>query len=156
MSDAQLVKIRFKLEQDDGWPPFTSEGLWAESLGDDLYRIDNTPWFVFDLASGDIVRAVTQDDGCLWAVERTQWAGRMTIRVIPQHEGDPTEAIQGVLDAAAPMGVSGEGFARIGMVALDVPQGADHAGLKRLLSNGEAAGQWSYEEACVSQEWLQL
>ena len=51
------VKVRFKLDVDhDGWPPAESEGLWAEPLGDDTFRVDNTPWFVRNLASGDVVR----------------------------------------------------------------------------------------------------
>lgn len=52
------VKVRFALERDeDGWPPAESEGLWAELVESDLYRLDNTPWFVRGVAAGDVVQA---------------------------------------------------------------------------------------------------
>jgi hypothetical protein len=51
--------VVFELEVDeDGWPPVGGERVWAFDLGDDLYRIDNVPWFVRDLAVGDVVVAV--------------------------------------------------------------------------------------------------
>ncbi|MCW2498014.1 DUF4265 domain-containing protein, partial [Jatrophihabitans sp.] len=51
------ARVIFEIEVIDGWPPVSSERLWAFSLGDDIYRIDNAPWFVRDLAIGDLVEA---------------------------------------------------------------------------------------------------
>lgn len=59
-----MVNVRFLLPPEgDGCPPAESEGLWAEPLGDDLYRIDNTPWFVRDVSADDIVKALAGSDG---------------------------------------------------------------------------------------------
>lgn len=159
MPDASpdLVKVRFNLSHDaDGWPPVDSEGLWAEPLGDDRYRIDNTPWFVPNIAADDVVVALAGSDGELWATEKIHWSGRLTIRVIPFKAGSLHGDRQAVLDAFAPMGVSGEGVAQYGIVALDVPADADLGAVKRLLREGQADGRWDYDEGCVSPEWIGL
>lgn len=40
------VKILFELEQDeDGYPPASTETLWASRAGDGLFKIDNIPFF---------------------------------------------------------------------------------------------------------------
>lgn len=153
----ERVKVRFLLEvDDDGWPPAESEGLWAEPLGDDIFRIDNTPWFVRNLAAGDLVRATVGRDGLLWFSDRVEWSGRCTIRVIPRASGQLQGSRQAVLDAFSPLGVAGEGIEQYGMVALDVPSEADLQSVKALLMAGENDGRWFFEEGCVSSEWLAL
>ena len=150
-----LVKVRFKLDQDeDGWPPVTSEGLWAEPLGEEKYRINNTPWFVRNLAADDVVIAVPAADGVLWATGRVQWSGRFTLRVIPAREGPLGGDLRAVVDAFKPFGVSGEGARQYGIVALDVPPDADLSSIKRLLRAGEADSRWDYEEGCIDDAWI--
>lgn len=149
-----LVNVRFSLSVDsDGWPPASSEGLWAEPLGNDEFRIDNTPWFVRNLAAGDVVRALAGSDGVLWATERLRWSGRCTIRVIPRQDGPLAADRQAVLDAFSPLEVSGEGIEQYGMVALDVPADADLSAVKALLIAGEADGRWYFEEGCIGNAW---
>ncbi len=151
----QLVKLRFRLDRDeDGWPPAESEGLWAKAQGGDTYRIENTPWFVRNLAAGDIVRANAGSDGVLWATEKATWSGHCTIRVIPRADGPLQGDLQAVLDAFTSLGVTGEGAQQYGMVALDVPAGSDAAPVKALLLAGEGDGRWDFEEGCVSVAWL--
>ena len=153
----EYVMIRFNLPAgSDGWPPADSEGLWAEPLGGDQYRIDNTPWFVRNLATDDVVRAVADPDGILWATDRVQWSGRMTIRVVPRRAGPLGGDRQAVLDAFKPYGVSGEGIEQYGMVALDISPDADLLAVKSLLGMGQEDGRWDYEEGCISEEWAQL
>jgi len=148
------VKVRFQLTVDsEGWPPVGSEGLWAEPLGDDLFKIDNTPWFVRNLATEDVVRALAGSDGVLWATEKVRWSGRFTIRVIPRRDGPLAADRQAVLDAFAPFGVSGEGVEQYGMVALDVPPVAELSAVKALLRAGEADGRWYFEEGCIGDDW---
>lgn len=54
-----MAHVVFDLEVDeDGWPPVASERVWAFAVGDDLYEIDNAPWFVPGVAAGDVARAV--------------------------------------------------------------------------------------------------
>ena len=156
MADAELVRVRFALERDeDGWPPAVSEGLWAEPLGGDNYRIENSPWYVNDLAAGDVVRA-TSDEGELWAVERVHASGRMTVRVIPLGPGEPEVKVQRVLELVQPLGVRTEGSLPQTIIALDIGPEIDLPELKRVLVAGEQSGTLSYDEGAVSQEWLAL
>lgn len=152
--DTRFVTVRFSLSVDsEGWPPVSSEGLWAEILGNDEFRIDNTPWFVRNLAADDVVRALAGSDGVLWATERVRWSGRCTVRVIPRKDGPLAADRQAVLDAFAPFRVAGEGIEQYGMVALDVPADADLAAVKSALVAGEADGRWHFEEGCIGDEW---
>jgi hypothetical protein len=151
----RFVKVVFELQVDgDGWPPAGSERLWAVLVGPGVVRIDNTPFFVPGLASGDLVRVHRDDDGVLLAGERLRWSRHCTIRVIPFRNGPLGGSRQRVLDAFAPLGVTGEGIERYGIVALDVPPGADLAAVKRLLRDGVRDGRWDYEEGCVGDAWL--
>ena len=83
-----------------------------------------------------------------------RWSGNCTIRVIPLRGGPLAGSQQAVLDVFIPMGAAGEGYGPgLNVVALTVPPGADLAGIKRTLQQGEADGSWAYEEGCISSEW---
>jgi hypothetical protein len=149
------VKVRFHLEQDElGWPPAESEGLWALPRGEDLFELDNTPWFALNAAAGDVFRARPDGDGVWWAVERVRPSGNCTIRVIPSVDGPLAGDQQAVVDAFAAFGVEGEGYSRFGMVALHVPADAALPEIKGLLRHGERDGWWNFEEGCVGDAWI--
>ena len=59
----------------------------------------------------------------------------------------------GMQDVFAPLGVTGEGIGRFGLVALNVPARADIPAVKRLVIRGADDGRWHYEEGCVTLEW---
>jgi hypothetical protein len=64
---------------------------------------------------------------------------------------------QAVLDAFAPMRVSGEGMSStVNLVALDIGPDATHVTVKPAPARGEAAGRWYFEEGCVTEEWPNL
>ena len=158
MAERELVHVVFPLDVDgEGWPPVGSERVWAQGLGDDTYRVDNTPWFVRDLAAGDIVRAVARDETS-WPtfVEKIEWSGNYTIRVIPFPAGALQGSLQAVLDLFTPHGADGEGAAQFPIVALNVPPSADIAAVHALLFRGQAEGWWDFEEGCVDDAWLAL
>lgn len=155
--DPNLTKVRFHLEQDDdGWPPVTSEGLWATGLGHDLYRLDNIPWLVRGVACDDVFRAEADGDGVMWARDRVQASGNCTIRVVPLGE-DARQDWRVVLDVLTALGADGEGAGpAYNLVAFNVPPSAQLAKIKSRLRQGEAAGEWGYEEGCVTEAWLAL
>ncbi|WP_187280381.1 DUF4265 domain-containing protein [Streptomyces sp. IB2014 016-6] len=147
------VRVVYKLQQEQGWPPVEEEGLWAVALSDDVVRIDNIPWFVRDLAVNDLVGVVKDRSGILRPTEKLSWAGICTIRIIPYSENSRFSNLQEVLDLFTPLGVTGEGLGQLGMVALAVPPDADVAAVKQLLCQGFEAEWWDYEEACVGGSW---
>lgn len=53
-----MVKIHFHLERnEDGYPPISVEAINATVIGDGLFRLDNTPFFVENVSYGDVIRA---------------------------------------------------------------------------------------------------
>lgn len=152
------VKVRFAFERDaDGWPPAESEGLWAERVEGDLYRLDNTPWFARGVAAEDVIEVRPGAGGVLWFAQVRERGGRIVVRVIPRGDGPLGGDRQGVLDAFEPLGVTGEGMSSpVNMVALDIGPDAPLSAVKSLLVTGEADGRWYYEEGCISDEWRSL
>jgi hypothetical protein len=134
----------------DGWPaPVDSEGLWATPDRAGRYRIENTPWFAPNLATGDVVEAV-EHEGARWVMRKAHWSGRLTVRVTA---GDPGA----VLDAFADLRVRGESAApAYRLAALDIPPDADLRTIVGRLRAGRSEGIWDYEEACVTGEWRAL
>ncbi|MEV8363248.1 DUF4265 domain-containing protein [Streptomyces niveus] len=147
------MRIIYKLQQEDGWPPVEEERLWAVPLSDEVVRIANTPWFVRDVAVNDLVGVEKDSSGILRPTEKLSWGGFCAIRVIPSSGSSKFANLQEILDLFAPLGVVGEGLGQFGLVALAVPPGVDTVGVKRLLSKGFEAGWWDYEEACVGGSW---
>lgn len=153
-----MVKVRFALDRDDsGWPPAESEGLWAQPVGSQSFRLDNTPWFVRGVAANDVVEAEPDDAGVFWFVRLLERGERVVVRVIPRRDGPLTGDRQAVVDAFALLGVSAEGMSTaVNMVALDIGPDAPLLSVKALLERGEADGRWHYEEGCVTEQWRRL
>ncbi|MFC8827764.1 DUF4265 domain-containing protein [Streptomyces sp. NPDC057137] len=148
------VKVHFRMDIDeDGWPPASVESLWAVDLGDGTARLDNTPWFVRGVASGDIIKMRPDDDGVLWAGETVRPSQNCTLRLIVLKDDGSAAARQSVLEAFHRLGTTGEGIERYRMVALDVPPEADLPRIRELLEHGAAEGWWHWEEGCVTASW---
>ncbi|GAA0534837.1 hypothetical protein GCM10010172_14900 [Paractinoplanes ferrugineus] len=151
---SDLVRVLFSLDVDeDGWPPVSAETMWARVLSPDRVEIDNVPFFVRGLSSGDEVRVVRDDDGMLVGTEVIEWAGHCTVRVVPFPGGPLAGNLQRVLDAFAPLGITGEGIEHFGLIALDIPPDADLQAVIGLLRYGFEEGWWDYEEGNVSEDW---
>ncbi|MBC6462682.1 DUF4265 domain-containing protein [Actinomadura sp. HBU206391] len=80
---------------EDGWPPASSEWLWVLRLIADVAKIDNIPFFVRNLALGDLLQTSVDGDGRLRPEERLKWSGHCTIRVTPFAEGAPWRRLSG-------------------------------------------------------------
>jgi hypothetical protein len=140
-------KIQFELEQDDdGYPPFRAESLWAEDLGDNKYRVDNIPFFARGISFGDIVLASSPDDGSLPVFrEVVVPSDNTTLRVVVVKREEYTE----LKDALIRLGCDAEWFERVSLLAVNVPASVHYAEVVRLLDDGEAAGRWHYEESAL-------
>jgi len=156
--ESDLVHVIFELDVDeDGWPPVSAERVWARPLGDDTYRLENVPWFVYGVAEGDLVRAVAPSTD-EWPVyqDTVRSSGNCTIRVIPLRSGALAGSQAAVLDLFAALGVTGEGAGTYSLVALTVPPDADLGAVKTLLRQGEDDGRWYWEEGYISREWADV
>jgi hypothetical protein len=74
--DDKYVKIGIR--DDDG----DAETPWAVSLGGNLYRIDNTPFFAYRISAGDVVEALPESDGFLFFERVVRKSGHRTVRVM--------------------------------------------------------------------------
>jgi len=100
--ESKLVKICFEFEQDeDGWPPYRSESLWAEHVGGDDYKLHNVPIFARDVAIDDIVTAIRNDDGILTSKTFKAHGGKFTTVVLIMKEvaGQAHETLRAFLKA---------------------------------------------------------
>ncbi|MFG2425518.1 DUF4265 domain-containing protein [Streptomyces sp. NPDC048448] len=148
------VRVHFRMDVDEeGWPPASVESLWAVGLGDGSVRLDNTPWFVRGVASGDIIRVEPDEEGVRWAGETVRASEHCTIRLIVLKDGGSAAARQTVLKALHRLGTTGEGIEQFRMVALDVPPDADLPRIRKLLEHGEGEGSWHWEEGGVTAAW---
>ena len=71
-----LRKVRITLNNG----PFAGETLWAEPLGDNLYRLENIPVYANGYAYGDVVRC-EEVDSFLEVKALVQDSGNGTIRI---------------------------------------------------------------------------
>ena len=154
MESSPDARVVFPLDVRDGWPPVASERLWAFSLGNGLYRVNNVPWFVRNLAVDDVVSAEAGSDE-VHPVFRAlvEPSSHITVRVIVLRSGPLLGELQPVVDVFAPLGVYVEGVQQYGMVALDIPPEAPLRQIHDRLLLGEAAGSWAWEEGRVTNAW---
>lgn len=57
------------------------ESFWAAKVGEDLYRIENVPFYAYGLNFRDVVRAYSDADGILEIQEVVERSGNQTMRV---------------------------------------------------------------------------
>jgi len=149
------ARVIFELAVEDGWPPVGAERVWAHHLGGDRYRIDNPPWFVPDLAVGDVVRAQAPDSGSHPVfVEVVERSDHVTIRLICFRRGPLAGDLAKALEPFTALGVYGEGVQQYGMLALDIEPTAPLPAIVARLRQGEEDGSWEYEEGRITPAWI--
>lgn len=148
------IRVHFTLPRDEeGWPPVDSETVWAELLAPTVAKVDSIPWFVRDIALEDLISIDTGQVGQAIFIEKLKWSGNCTLRVVPLAD-DTAAGIRDILDRVADLGVECEVLGQYGLVAINARPAADLGRLKRLLTQGEERGWWSYEEGCVGGDWF--
>ena len=109
-----LTKVAFR--DDDG----KVETLWAYDLGENLYQLDNTPWYQYGVSWKDVVEAVPQNEGELPLFRRVvEKSGYRTLRISLE---EPATAE--FLDEIKQLGCGFEGANRR-YIAIDVPPEMD-------------------------------
>ncbi len=137
-----MSHVYVSLERDaDGYPPYDIEEIDAAPLGDDRFRIDGIPVFVFGLSKGDIVRVVqVVGDERPWVTDVAQSGGHWTACVIPF--GAP--ALEPIAQRIRMVGA--DAYATpFGLVAVDVAPTVDATAVMALLDQGCDTGEWDYD-----------
>lgn len=82
----QRAKVNFLLEQDeDGYPPFSIEEVWAIRKEDNIYVIDNIPFYIYELSLYDEI-SVKQRQGKLYFNSLIMKSQNSTIRIYCKNE----------------------------------------------------------------------
>lgn len=119
------------------------ETLWAERVGPDLYRLDNSPFWAYGVSWLDVVEAHTDADGQLVMSRVAEKSGHRTVRVIFDRGADQSPQARAVLDGVVALGASYEGM-NPRYVAIDIPPEADLMAVARYLT--ERAVQWEHAD----------
>jgi hypothetical protein len=129
-------KLVFALEIDDGWPPISAEGVWCEKV-DDNYKLLNTPFFIPDLACGDIFKAIPDPiNQNIFEFDVIEESGNSVIWVMNNNDLD----IQPFTETLQKIGCVFEGFPRYSLLSVDVPSTVDIVALEELLDLFEELG----------------
>jgi hypothetical protein len=136
------VKLRFIFESSAG--ENETETMWTLKR-EDGYEIDNIPFYVKELALGDVVSARVEVDGTLWFSKLVRPSGHSTIQLWFSSEHD----VQPVRDELKRMGCASEVSDLPRLIAVDVPPSVSYAKVKEFLDRQERAGTFEYQEACL-------
>jgi hypothetical protein len=140
-----LVRIVFRLERDeDGYPPYDTERLWAKRLGSDTFEIDNIPVFARDVSLGDHVSAI-DEEGQLTFRSVIARGGHSTVRVVTPADADGHLLLRSFVD----LGCTARESRINGFYTIDVPPSVSLSTVERLLEDGERKGLWDYEESAI-------
>lgn len=136
------LKLRFRFENSAGEDEI--ETLWVIKR-DDGYVLDNIPFYVKELALRDVVAARPDAEGALWFSELVQPSGHSTIHLWFSSDKD----VESVREALRQMGCASEVSDLPRLVAVDVPPEVPYERVKDFLEQGECAGRFEYQEACL-------
>ncbi len=117
--------------------------MWAESLNDNLYQIDNVPFYAYGISDKDVVLA-KDVNGELLFQDVKQNSGHSTYRIFVNdgiEDQSFTQYWKRLEEIGCGKEVGGDGF-----FAVDVPTETDIYKAYRLLEKGEVDGIWQFEE----------
>ena len=130
MKKDKHIKVLFHLEQDeDGYPPFSIEGLWCKKASNDTYIVDNVPFYTYGISLGDEI-CVTEEDGEYHFQSIVNPSGNSTLRV---HFND--KRMQMVRDKLLDMGCKVEISNLSSFVSINVPQEVSLKVVEDVLTN---------------------
>ena len=120
------------------------EALWADSLGRDLYRLANVPFYAYGLSFRDVVRAIPgSPDQIPEIVEVVEPSGHRTVRV--SFESLPDRSAQhDLLESLRSHGATFE-RATASYVAIDIEPGGDYSAVVAQLDAWSSGGILAFE-----------
>jgi hypothetical protein len=136
------AKVLFRVADDDG--SASVETLWAFDLGDDRYRLDNSPFFAYSVSVGDVVLApVDPDEGRPTFKRVVEKSGNRTVRVILDPPLATGNASDSVVQELLALGCSYEG-ANPGYLCIVIPRETDFEAVCKFLTQREI--QWEHAD----------
>jgi hypothetical protein len=135
-------KVLFRVPEDDGSAQV--ETLWATSLGNDEYKLDNSPFYAYSVSWQDVVYApFDATEGIATFARVVRKSGHRTIRVIfnpPVQDGNESDLL---LQGLVSLGCTYEGANRRYM-SIDLPPGVQLEKVRQYLIDQGA--QWEHAD----------
>lgn len=147
MSNARL---HFRIEPEEtGWPPIAVETLNGELQADGLIKVDNTPFFVWGVAAGDIVEAtaVPERNGEFFFEKVEVESPNKALSIILK-SSEIADSIYEFFKDLQCYCEYGE-FGRTRMLAVCIGDDKDYNFIKKKLDAEEGLGKLSYAELCI-------
>jgi hypothetical protein len=140
-NESRMLRVRFPLPDEGG--TIEIETLWAIHLENNMYKIDNLPFYAYDVSLGDAVLAIADFDEKLATFKNIlSKSGNRTIQILFEL-ADLPELSGKILDALVKVGCGYEG-ANSRYFAVNVPALVDLSAISDLLSR--AALQWEQSD----------
>jgi hypothetical protein len=141
------VRVHFKLDQEDGYPPVVVESLWTEAIGDgSTYLIDSIPFYVKIATLGDKI-SVTDEDGRLWFKSVLEISRNSLIRAVMFVEAERGRVVEHLRE----MGCSIEMLESRNLVAINVPADVRLLDVQQFLALLAERDVLDYEEPILRQ-----
>jgi len=137
----KMVKIIFQL--DENIHQAGTESIWASKVGENLYRVENVPFYAKGVSFADCV-SVTVESKELIFLKVVEKSGHSTYRI---YLYSPSQLAQ-FEEFWKPLQEAGCTYekATSNLFAIDIPPATDISRVFDLLTNGESAGIWDFEE----------
>ncbi len=131
-----MEKFLFALDVVDGWPPVGTEGVWCERVGDD-YQLKNVPFFIPNIAFGDIFQAVPDPvNDHIFKFDIIEESGHSVIWLMNNIDLDLAEFVENI----KALGCSYEVFSQYSLGAIDAPPTVDVDELNDAIDTFEGKG----------------
>lgn len=141
------VKILFEISDEDWHEIGAIESMWATCEGE-YYKVDNIPFFLKGIASGDIVEAMMEFE-MLNYVRTVQHSGNSTIHVIFFKENDDVGNREGILKKLVELGAEYERY-NDSLVAINIPAEVNILPMREILLTLEQSEALAFQESKLS------
>lgn len=142
-----MARVKFDLDVDDGYPPVSSELIYADILSDSRVKLANTPFFVEGVALGDVVECLKHTDDTFEYMSVIEESGNKSLSVI-FIDSSIEESLYQRVKSMGHYCEYGE-FPEYSMLAISVENDRSINELVDLLSSMEDQGKISYAELCI-------
>lgn len=143
------IKIGFEIQQDEyGYPPDRWESLWAYEFGPGLYCVDNIPFYVKGISSGDLISAKSDGDQLIFE-NLVRPSSNSVIRLFVSDAAE----VQRARDSFRALGCESELSNLPRLVAVEIPGDVSFAPVATLLAEGAESGRWEYEEGVLRHQF---
>ena len=138
-----LVKVSITLTSDNIQNAST-ETLWAEPLGNDNYRLQNSPFAAYGFSYLDVVKA--RGNETPEVVEIVENSGHSTYRLLLEAGVLESDRFGQYWQKLEHIGCTYEG-SQSKLLSIYVPPSSDIFTAYSILESGESAGVWKFEGA---------